>query len=277
MKKLLIILAILSITTYAHALEPIDFSQPIARMSVGIVGGGAAAATSFCTTCTGTSDADILCESFENTDCSAQWSDYGHNGTSCVITHSASATSGTGCTDAGTKSMKFTHGFAYQDCYSSLTLGAAKDTVKFKFHVNLNSVSWNLDTSIDGVRLINAGGGTTCIGFYPAKSGANTIFHMVYWNGSGYTDVNGGTNITAGTWYPVQIEYVKDTSLFVKVDYNNDGTYETTEINNATPGSLQCDTIVWGTSRGGSQADAATIEFDQIKVDDDTTPTSCAR
>jgi hypothetical protein len=42
MKKL--ILALLLIPSLCFALEPIDFSQPIARMSVGIVGGGGGAA-----------------------------------------------------------------------------------------------------------------------------------------------------------------------------------------------------------------------------------------
>ncbi len=248
----------------------------VARMSVGVVGGGAAAAgVAYCSSCTGTTDADVICDGFENTDCI--WTDT-DGGSACTIDHSNTATAGIGCTDAETKSLLFTKtAAASQNCYSTVDAGAAKASLFIQFYINPIAVPPSDTNAVEIVWVSTVAGGTDrCFQLKLKNNATANNFVVDYWNGSGYNTWTGSTAYTTSTWYPVRLEWVSGTSMKIYVDWNNDGVYTTELEDTTTIGTRSCQYISFA-SNMSAVSYAVTVEYDNIKIDDDTRPTACTR
>ena len=263
MKKF--ILLFLLIPSLCFAVEPIDFSKSIA-MSPAMLGGSAGAAagaTGFCSGCTQTGS-NKLCESFENTDCAAGWS-ADTDATYCAVNYSNAASSGIGCTDAGTKSIKLTQSAgSFWACFAKYTFATASNVYMVaSFYLSThdeNQTIFTIRNSSDN--------------YIMAGINANTNHTLSFLVGVSVVATSTNT-FTHSQWTPIRVTFIQNTQLKIEVDWDNNGSY-TSELDTST--SIPDDTaLVIKFGNGTSAWLNMVMEWDQIRIDSSAMPDSCAR
>ncbi len=235
-------------------------------------------AAAFCSSCT-PSDADGVCESFENTDCT--WADT-DGGSECTIARSGhTLTSATSCTDGGTDSALFTltNGGA-ELCLSTIDFGSAIGTVMVYGHINVNSTSLasGQDTAVISYATA-VGGSDRNYQLVVDNDGGDLKWQLDYRGTEGYRTVRtAAANFAVATWYPFKLEWVSGTSFNFYMDFNNDGDFSDTVngdaehfINDSTNIlSRTAQYLMFGACTIVQNPQNLVVEYDLIKVDDDT-------
>jgi hypothetical protein len=294
MKKLLLSIALLAISFPVYALEPIDFSQPIARMSVGIVGAGgaAAAASTFCTS--GTVPADF-CEDFDGTSLcftgfgsvcrSSTMTNMNDGGGVNPITLGGTRPSGIGCNDSGVGYIDMNHVGGYSHDFFDYEPATSTAISVLAYWYFQSASSW-ADTNSIFLLQVNRYGPKSGMGCWTKlwMDGTAYKFRACYINSSDAevcTDGTASPTVTAGNWYPIRLTFDPGALCKVEIDLNNDGDFSDANevvLNQTT--SLQAFTYIDGLSFGDATGPTFNyrIGFDNITWKYSTTsPDLCTR
>ena len=238
---------------------------PPAEARILMVTGGVpvvAAASGACTSCTGTADADVLCEDFEGTEncntgesrcrCSGWIVGDETGGAITVAAHS----SGNTCADKGSYDLSIAKtGVGTTFLYGTLT----QDNVYISFMFKLNS------TNVGNSSWLRVGPSIV-------DSSTNSILRMTIYHSSG-TDYYAGLNdetdyvaFTLSTWHDVRMHWIKGGSCTLTID----GTL----IKTVSAANTAAAYLVLG--RDYDDSINYNIEIDSLKVDDDTAPDPCS-
>ncbi len=249
-------------------------SQPmlLADMVIhGPVGG-----VTYCATCTGTSDADIICEDWEGAD-QCVWTDIVVGGSS--LDHANATSAGIGCTGQGSSDLKAIS--AGNNCYVSLNSGSEKTNVFFLGYFYLVSAP-QISGNYSYVMLNLTAGGSYVFGLIIYNNLGNLRFMTWHVNlaGAGINTEITSDNVSLGTWYPLAFEWHTGNHFRFYVDWNNDGDFvdanetaiDTVDISN----TLAVQTYHFG-ARVDFGTESITAEWEGMKIDDDTMPNLCGR
>jgi len=235
--------------------------------------------TAYCTTCTGTSDADIACEDFEG---SGECDNDGNpdeadvcrcaNGWTVVedaatFTFDATHASGFSCADKDSHALEVVKTTDNGTTYAKKTW-TDTDNAYIQFYMVVKTgIRTNNNTRI--AVLLSDGNGALYLVLKEA-SGASSLY-IIYHNGSGTTTGSEQT-ISVGTWYRIRLTWKKSTDSNGVVKFEVDDTV----VTNVTDNGSTYDTDEFRFGSSGADTDAYTIQYDNLKIDDDTMPGGCS-
>lgn len=243
-------------------LQVVPVNEPI------VSSGTSDTACSSCSTCTGCSDADFLCEDWDE-DNSCSWT-ITCNSCSETATHSGTFN----CTDKGDYCLQMDFDGDYTDKYYSYNLGAAESGAIYE-SLYINVVSEAIEDGEEFILLsmeTAAGDNSPACKVNLSQSGGSLYFKFCFRTGGSYSCTNSGA-ISTNTWYRLRIYYNKtddDVAFYV----------DDTQIVNNTSASLE--RTPQYIELGGthyvlptSSADEIDVQYDNIKVDSDAFPSAC--
>jgi hypothetical protein len=280
-KYLILIILICAGLLYANAHAAGGVSMIITTASV------EEASSDFCSSCTGTSDADVFCEDLEG---SSACGDGSHS--VCQCTFDAVTTAGTNSVDFD-DSPTAGSGCTETDSYTLLTAETdnsntnAYVTKTFTGKTTLYVVGTLLvvtedlsDGAYNDIFALKDSSTNSAVYLELGHDATDIFLKAGYYNGSGHDSASTG-NLSGATHYPFRITWVSGSSCKVEIDLNNDGDYaDANEVlvnDSSSIGSRTVDRVYIGTYYSGSTAHDCTIEWNNIKFDDDTMPSQCAR
>jgi hypothetical protein len=271
--------------SFSQDQEPFD----VARMSIGVMGGGgtaAAAKTAFCTaatTCTATNpgQCDVYCEDFDNPTSHSCYASYDNNcwntgsyltcagaGDSIDFTSTASGTYPCANT-TNTNVMLITVSAAARACYHRMSLTGP--TAWTQLYFNVSTGTFGSDGNlVPIVSVLDTSGNKVCEIRVTRISGAGDIhIQAKYYNSSDVdTTVSSTTTVlSVGTWYRLNMNHDNAGNAVIKIN----GTTEITIADLTTTRAVGR----WKFGPDGENSIAYTLQLDNITIDDDTEPGVC--
>jgi hypothetical protein len=270
MKKLLFILAILSIAVPALAVEPIDFTKQYAMIVSGRPAPGGGSGLSMCPS----SDASLLCETFDtaagaNSGFDNAWTCTSTLGTSTIDADNAHA--GAFYCDTSTESLKLTRGDTDVQC--AYTFGSTQTAVHAIFYMKLASIGSLTSTARTFFSLFRADGTEEYALLLRIYKGADNSHFKIYMSHKDSAESNISTSPTdefeiGDVWHKIEVYYIWNNANGAK--FSVDGTeYAPSEGNTETSdhAAYYVSKLVLLTI-----GVAHSLEFDNLKVDETASP-----
>ena len=253
MKKLVFLIAFLLFVPFAYAGQGMGPGP----------GCKGYAASGACTTCTGTSDADIFCEDFEGlitcgtgeSNCRCTFTVVETGGTATVGNISAGNT----CGDKGSKSVvlaKTDAGVVY------LSYAATTDNIYLSMMFKYNSSGIGDLSNVYFADIVDSGDNSLMLaGFY--RNGS-TLYGKFFANGSDVSEY--ATFSGTGSWVEIKIHFAKGatSTLYIDGTLHASGSVANTSPAKVIIGRIYDDSVNFN------------FEYDSIKVDDDTQADPCS-
>lgn len=238
------------------------------------------AATDACATCPDAgAGADVICEDCEGSEGTelCGWTDMNSGlPSSDEVNWDATHVGTFACTDKGSHAVELNLDASDANSYVAISQGDGPFYVSFYFAI----VSELLEDADDVLlaaplsetaTITNAG-----VRYYLIQSGGALYIRFGYDHDvSSWIYTDGTTAISLNTWYRVTLHYdaggTGDTDTVIT-------TIAGETVVNTTTANLDrdaIDNVLFGSSEGPSDTDAVVVQFDLIKIDDDTMPGAC--
>lgn len=245
-----------------------------------------AVASGYCTSWTSVADADVICEDFASTNSCAATYDAACQattpytakvaGASNTIDFTTSPAAGFMCTDTSSNAFGYVHATAGASNISAFQYdkGATANEWYVQFYWTYSSESL-ANTEGAYIFAVSTDTSIATIAFgiraYQHTDG-KVYLQGMYYNGSSVTQDRGGTEVVAGTWYGIRVKFVNNTATTGFQWWGNYSAATWTDEGANTTGDRAPRYATFG---GWAKVHSGQIA--NIKIDDDTMPTDCAR
>lgn len=229
-----------------------------------------------CSSCPSDSDeADVLCEDFDETGALCSWTESVEGTNTYDDDNSHGGTYS--CNDKGPYDLlvDWTYGQGNALAY----IGTSTESHAYVM-VDFRVVSSSLDASSERFALLALSNeGDTCVRVWLTYDGSKLILETYHYDGSSYDTTSGSTEITIGTWYTMTIEWSSGSLVELKLDTVAGGSPSTEVSDSSSIGTRNVNRIYLGAVNAWNDdteaGDAVSVEFDRLKIDDDTMPSQC--
>jgi hypothetical protein len=269
LQTILCLLLLFSLTTGAMSEDKLAWLN----VATGVGSSTPSAVAGACSACPSDSDGgDLLCEDFEgtgnlctlteNNDSNVLDDDYSHGGTY-------------DCDDKGSQALRaYDADFQFNDTYM---LKGFTSNANVYARTDFRFVQTDMAAS-EGVTFFALNGPTNIpVRIYLYNNAGTWILRSNHYNGVDYTNTNGTTAITLGTWYTMTVLWESGSEL--RISLGEIGGPLNEEIDPATIGTNNVNTVYFGImgswTTGLESGEYIEIEYDNVKVDDDTMPGPC--
>ena len=235
--------------------------------------GAAAAAIKYCVADSCTPTNTTKCEGFGAAATNCTWSAGVQADTSITATLiGVSIPSGLGCTDTGGYAARIVKASGDYGIWESLSSYTAADNVYVQFYINISAISLGDGEETELFQAWENGYHSPGISLWVHRTGASYYFIQKAYGAFDYTTT---PTVSTGTWYGIRMNYIKNTSVDLAIDWNNDGTFTAEQ----TPAVINDSTFDRAVIRTVTTATAQTFTFyiANLKVSTVAYPLDCTR